>query len=98
MFNNRVCYRESSEKWQIWVHWSHFSRLLVTVDFDDGSFKKYGQFIIQGVFFNSPPPKTAKYKKKLEYPDCPPPKSSKCQPVSNCIQTAPPLKVLSVSW
>ena len=31
---------------QIWVHWSHFSRLLVTVDFDDGSFKKYGQFII----------------------------------------------------
>ena len=33
---------------QIWVLGSHFSRLLVTVDFDDGSFKKYGQFIIQG--------------------------------------------------
>ena len=26
----------SSEKWQIWVQWSHFWRLLVTVDFDDG--------------------------------------------------------------
>ena len=25
----------SSEKWQIWVQWSHFWRLLVTVDFDD---------------------------------------------------------------
>ena len=25
----------SSEKWQIHVQWSHFWRLLVTVDFDD---------------------------------------------------------------
>ena len=43
---NRVCYRGSSEKWQIHVLGSHFWRLLVTVYFDDGSFKKYGQFII----------------------------------------------------
>ena len=36
--------------------------------------------IIQGVFFNCPPPpKMSKYKKKLEYPDCPSPKISKCQ-------------------
>ena len=36
MFNNRVCYRGSSEMSQIHVQWSHFSRLLVTVDNDDG--------------------------------------------------------------
>jgi len=30
-----VLYRGSSEKWQIWVQWWHFWRLLVTVDFDD---------------------------------------------------------------
>ena len=36
----------SSEKWQIWVQWSHFWRLLVTVDFDDVSVQKYGQLII----------------------------------------------------
>ena len=36
----------SSEMCQIWVLGSHFWRLWVTVDFDDGSFKKYGQFII----------------------------------------------------
>ena len=46
MFNNRVCYRGSSEMSQIWVQWSHFSRLLVTVDFDDVSIQKYGQLII----------------------------------------------------
>ena len=32
----------SSEKWQIWVQWSHFWRLLVTVDFDDGFNTKVG--------------------------------------------------------
>ena len=31
---------------QIHVQWSHFSRLLVTVDFDDVSLQKYGQLII----------------------------------------------------
>ena len=31
-----VSYRGSSEMSQIWVQWSHFWRLLVTVDFDDG--------------------------------------------------------------
>ena len=30
-----VLYRGSLEKWQIWVQWRHFWRLLVTVDFDD---------------------------------------------------------------
>ena len=34
MFINGVCYRGSSEMSQIHVQWSHFSRLLVTVDFD----------------------------------------------------------------
>ena len=33
-------------KWQIWVHWSHFSRLLVTVDFDGLSTKLIIIFII----------------------------------------------------
>ena len=33
---NWVCYRGSSEMCQIHVQWWHFSRLLVTVDFDDG--------------------------------------------------------------
>ena len=32
---------------QIWVQRSHFLRLAVTVDFDDVSLQKYGQFIIQ---------------------------------------------------
>ena len=32
---NGVGYRGFSEMCQIWVHWSHFWRLLVTVDFDD---------------------------------------------------------------
>ena len=40
--------------------------------------------LIQGDFFNWPPPKNHKFKKKIEYTDWPPPKSSKCQPVSNC--------------
>ena len=31
-----MCYMGSSEMSQIWVLWSHFWRLLVTVDFDDG--------------------------------------------------------------
>ena len=43
---NGVCYRGSSEMCQIHVQWSHFSRLLVTVDFDDVSLQKYGQLII----------------------------------------------------
>ena len=30
-----MCYRGSSEMSQIHVQWSHFSRLYVTVDFDD---------------------------------------------------------------
>ena len=51
--------------------------------------------LIQGDFFNWPPSKNHKFKKKLEYPDWPPPKSSKCQPVSNCFRTGPPLKSLS---
>ena len=41
MFNNRVCYRGSSEMSQIHTHWWHL--LLVTVDFDDVSVRKYGQ-------------------------------------------------------
>ena len=36
MFINGVCYRGSLEMSQIHTQWSHFSRLLVTVDFDDG--------------------------------------------------------------
>ena len=32
---NWVCYRGSSEMCQIHTQWSHFSRLMVTVDFDD---------------------------------------------------------------
>ena len=36
----------SSEMSQIHVQWSHFSGLLVTVDFDDVSLQKYGQLII----------------------------------------------------
>ena len=39
---------------------------------------------LQGDFFNWPPHKNHKFKKKIEYADWPPPKSSKCQPVSNC--------------
>ena len=35
IYINGVCYRGSSEMFQIHVQWSHFSRLLVTVDFDD---------------------------------------------------------------
>ena len=35
IYINGVCYRGSSEKWQIHVQWSHFSKLLVTVDFFD---------------------------------------------------------------
>ena len=44
-------------------------------------FRKYMRYRnhLQGVFFNCPPPKMPKYKKKLEYPDCPSPKISKCQ-------------------
>ena len=34
---------------------------------------------IQGGLFNCPSPKISKYKKNLEYPDCPPLKISKCQ-------------------
>ena len=37
VYINGVSYRGSSEMSQIWVQWSHFLRLLVTVDFD-GSF------------------------------------------------------------
>ena len=46
VYTNGVGYRGSSEMSQIHVLGSHFSRLLDTVYFDDGSFKKYGQFII----------------------------------------------------
>ena len=35
IYINGVCYRGSSEMCQIHVQWSHFSGLLVTVDFDD---------------------------------------------------------------
>ena len=38
---------------QIWVQWSHFSRLLVTVDFDDGLTQKYVQLIIQSLLYIS---------------------------------------------
>merc|ERR1739844_562106 len=37
IYINGVCYRGSSEMSQIHTQWSHFSRLLVTVDFDDSS-------------------------------------------------------------
>ena len=40
----------SSEMSQIHVLWSHFSRLLVTVDFDDVSLQKYGQLINENLF------------------------------------------------
>ena len=46
MFINGVCYRGSLEMSQIHTQWSHFSRLLVTVDFDDVSLQKYVQLII----------------------------------------------------
>ena len=36
----------SAEKSRIHTQWSHFSRLAVTVDFDDISLEKYGQLII----------------------------------------------------
>ena len=46
------------------------------------------QKLLQGGLFNWPPPKNHKFEpvskcfqKKLEYPDWPPPKISKCQPV-----------------
>ena len=55
---------------------------------------------IQGGLFNWTPPKNHKFKKKVEYLDWPPPKSSKCQPVSNCFLRKkleylhwPPLKI-----
>ena len=38
--------RGSAEKWQIHTQWSHFLRLMVTVDFDDISLENYGQLII----------------------------------------------------
>ena len=38
---------------QIWVQWSHFSGLLVTVDFDDVSLQKYGQLIIYSLSYIS---------------------------------------------
>ena len=38
---------------QIHTQWSHFWRLLVTVDFDDVSLQKYGQFIIQSLSSSS---------------------------------------------
>ena len=50
--------------------------------------------IIQGGFFNSPPPTGPP---RTGPPRLAPPKSSKCQPVSNCFRTGPPLKSLSVS-
>ena len=43
-----------------------------------------GQVILlyRVIFFTGTPPKSSKYKIKLEYQDWYPPKSSKCQPVS----------------
>ena len=38
--------RGSAEKWQIHTQWSHFLRLVVSVDFDDISLEKYGHLII----------------------------------------------------
>ena len=38
--------RGSAKKWQIHTQWSHFWRLVVTVDFDDVSLENYGQLII----------------------------------------------------
>ena len=38
--------RGSAEKWQIHTQWSHFLRLMVTVDFDDISLENYGHLII----------------------------------------------------
>ena len=38
--------RGSAEKSRIHTQWSHFLRLVVTVDFDDISLEKYGQLII----------------------------------------------------
>ena len=38
--------RGSAEKWQIHTQWSHFLRLMVTVDFDDISLENYGQLIL----------------------------------------------------
>ena len=43
---NECAIRGSAEKWQIHTQWSHFLRLMVTVDFDDISLENYGQLII----------------------------------------------------
>ena len=43
---NGCAKRGSAEKSRIHTQWSHFLRLVVTVDFDDISLEKYGQLII----------------------------------------------------
>ena len=53
MFIIECAIRGSAGKWQIHTQWSHFLRLVVTVDFvvvtvdfDDISLENYGQLII----------------------------------------------------
>ena len=53
IYINSVCYRGSSEMSQIYTHWWHFWRLLVTVGFYDSSLQKYGQFIIYSLSCSS---------------------------------------------
>ena len=48
-----MSYRGSAEKWQIHTQSSHFLRLAVTVDFDDISLLKDGQYIIQSLSLSS---------------------------------------------
>ena len=46
MFIIECAMRGSAEMSQIYTQWSHFWRLVVTVDFDDISLENYGQLII----------------------------------------------------
>ena len=48
-----VCYKGSAEMSQIHTKWSHFSRLVVILDFDDISIQKYGQFIIWSLSYSA---------------------------------------------
>ena len=49
---------------------------------DSITMRLFQVFLYRVIFFTGTPPKSSKYKIKLEYQDWYPPKSSKCQPVS----------------
>ena len=50
--------------------------------FNTDFFPAVKPYFYRVIFFTGTPPKSSKYKIKLEYQDWYPPKSSKCQPVS----------------